>query len=99
VLHGIRPQSPEPYSAVQLLSNSAWRRAGFTSPAYRVRHGLNPSGPGVREIRIRDDAGAFRVVYVVWNVDVVYFLHAIHKNTQQTAQRDLEIATARRRQI
>jgi phage-related protein len=45
----------------------------------QVQHGRNPRdwkpmkavGPGVREIRIRDEAGAFRVVYVANFADAV----------------------------
>jgi len=56
-------------------------------------------GQGVREIRIRDEAGAFRVLYVVKVEDAVYVLHAFHKKTQQTAKRDLDLASGRLRQI
>lgn len=56
-------------------------------------------GPGVREIRIRDEAGAFRVLYVADVEDSVYVLHAFQKKTQQTAKRDLDLAAARFRQI
>lgn len=56
-------------------------------------------GPGVREIRIRDDAGAFRVLYVMQRAEAVYVLHAFQKKTQQTAKRDLDLAAARLREI
>ena len=36
---------------------------------------MNMIGQGVREIRIRDEAGAFRVVYVAKFSDAVYVLH------------------------
>lgn len=52
-------------------------------------------GTGVREIRIRDDTGAFRVVYVATLPEAVYVLHAFQKRTEQTAQRDIELARAR----
>lgn len=74
---------------------------------HKIQLGLEPSdwkpmttiGPGVREIRIRDEAGAFRIIYVTKIEDAVYVLHAFQKKTQQTAKRDLDIATARLRQI
>lgn len=74
---------------------------------HKVQQGIEPSdwkpmasvGPGVREIRIRDEAGAFRVLYIAKIEDVVYVLHAFQKKTQQTAKRDLELAAARLRQI
>jgi phage-related protein len=52
-------------------------------------------GSGVREIRIRDETGAFRVMYVTKLDDVVYVLHAFQKKTQQTARRDLDLAVQR----
>ncbi len=52
-------------------------------------------GPGVREIRIRDEAGAFRVIYLATVGDAVVVLHALQKKTQQTAQRDIDLATTR----
>ena len=74
---------------------------------YKVQLGLEPSdwkpmktiGPGVREIRIRDEAGVFRVLYVAHTADTVYVLHAFQKKTQQTAKRDLDLAASRLRQI
>jgi len=68
-----------------------------------VQFGLVPSdwksmkslGPGVREIRIREAAGAFRVVYVATLPEAVYVLHAFQKKTQATAKRDLELAALR----
>jgi phage-related protein len=53
----------------------------------------------VREVRIRDEAGAFRVIYIATLADAVYVLHAFQKKTPQTAQRDLDLAAARLRQI
>ncbi len=52
-------------------------------------------GTGVREIRVRDAAGAFRVIYIATWADAVYVLHAFQKKTQQTSKRDLMIAETR----
>lgn len=52
-------------------------------------------GIGVQEIRIRDEAGAFRVIFVARFVDAVYVLHCFNKKTQKTAKSDLEIASQR----
>ncbi len=52
-------------------------------------------GRGVREIRIRDEAGAFRVFYVVESGDAVYVLHAFQKKTQRTSKQDLDKGKAR----
>jgi phage-related protein len=52
-------------------------------------------GSLVREIRIRDQAGAFRVIYVATRPEAVYVLHAFQKKTQATSKRDLDLAEAR----
>lgn len=70
-----------------------------------VQHGCDPSdwkpmksiGTGVREIRVRDAAGAFRVLYVAMLTDAVYVLHAFQKKTRATAKRDLDVAALRLR--
>jgi phage-related protein len=56
-------------------------------------------GAGVREIRIRDMAGAYRVIYIASFADAIHVLHAFEKKTQKTARRDLELAAARLRQL
>ena len=52
-------------------------------------------GKGVEEIRVWDDAGAFRVIYTTRLADVVYVLHAFQKKTQATSKRDIGTAKAR----
>lgn len=54
-------------------------------------------GAGVREIRIREAAGAYRVIYLASIGDSVVVLHAFQKKTQQTPQRDIELAASRLR--
>ena len=56
-------------------------------------------GPGVREIRVQDEAGAFRVIYIAKIRNSVYVLHAFQKKTQQTSKRDLDLAISRLKQI
>jgi phage-related protein len=56
-------------------------------------------GAGVREIRIRDTAGAYRVIYIASFADAIHVLHAFEKKTQKTARRDLELAATRLRQL
>lgn len=60
---------------------------------------IRTAGSNVREIRIRDEAGAFRVLYITNVGDAVYVLHAFQKKTQQTAKKDIDLAAARLRQI
>jgi phage-related protein len=56
-------------------------------------------GKGVREIRVRDTAGAFRVLYVTKLADIIYVLHCFQKKTQTTNQTDLDIAGKRYREL
>ncbi len=56
-------------------------------------------GPGVREIRVRDTAGAFRVLYVARFEDAVYVLHCFQKKAQKTRKSDLDLATRRYRDL
>lgn len=54
-------------------------------------------GPGVREIRIREASGAFRVIYLATMGDSVLVIHAFQKKTQQTPQKDIDLAASRLR--
>ncbi|MFN7572825.1 MAG: type II toxin-antitoxin system RelE/ParE family toxin [Betaproteobacteria bacterium] len=73
----------------------------------QVQHGLEPNdwkplpavGPGVKELRIRDDAGAFRVVYVAKLPAAVYVLHCFGKKSQKTPKADLDLAAKRYREL
>ena len=56
-------------------------------------------GAGVREIRIRDGIGAYRVIYIVTLADAIHVLHAFQKKSQRTAQRDLALVAARLRAL
>lgn len=80
---------------------SARREAGYQLD--RVQHGNEPPdwkpmpevGQGVREIRIRDAAGAFRVIYVANFSDTIYVLHCFQKKTQKTRKMDVDLAAKR----
>lgn len=56
-------------------------------------------GKDVEEIRVWDEAGAFRVVYTARLADSVYVLHAFQKKTQTTSPRDIETAKNRFAQL
>ncbi|KRA07678.1 type II toxin-antitoxin system RelE/ParE family toxin [Pseudomonas sp. Root569] len=56
-------------------------------------------GMGVKEIRITEESGAFRVFYVVNRPEAVYVLHALRKTTQKTEGRDIELARARLQEL
>ncbi len=73
----------------------------------QVQHGFEPDdwkpmnavGQGVREIRIHDMAGAFRVIYVAKFADAVYVLHCFQKKTEKTSKADLDLAAKRYRDL
>jgi len=52
-------------------------------------------GPGVREIRVRDSSGAFRVVFLASRPEAIYVLHCFQKKTRKTAPADIELAQQR----
>lgn len=84
---------------------SARREAGHQLD--QVQHGQEPDdwkpmptiGQGVREIRIRDATGAFRIVYVAKFANAVYVLHCFQKKTQKTSKPDLDLAESRYRDL
>jgi phage-related protein len=77
---------------LRAFPKAARREAGYQLD--RVQHGREPDdwkpinaiGRGVREIRIRDAAGAFRVLYAAKFGDAVYVLHCFQKKTQKTSK-------------
>jgi len=52
-------------------------------------------GRGVREIRLEDRAGAFRVIYIATFADAIFVLHAFQKKKRATPKRDLNLAISR----
>jgi phage-related protein len=84
---------------VRAFPEAARQRAGFE--LYRVQQGLEPTdwppmadvGAGVREIRVQTGQQR-RVLYVAKFAEAIYVLHAFEK-TQQTVQRDLDLARQR----
>lgn len=60
---------------------------------------MNTVGAGVKEIRVRDEAGAFRVMYIAKFADAVYVLHCFQKKTQKTSKVDLDMAAERYREL
>ena len=52
---------------------------------------------GIREIRVCEASGAHRVIYLGALPDRVLVLHAFQKQTQQTAQKHIDLATRRLR--
>lgn len=56
-------------------------------------------GPGVREIRVREKSGAYRVIYVAKFARAVYVLHCFQKKTQKSAPKDLALAKRRYKEL
>lgn len=89
------------YNDLRAFPLNARRDAGYQLD--KVQRGLEPNdwkpmatvGRGVREIRIREDDGAFRVIYVASLGDSIYVLHAFQKKSQKTSVKDLNLAKAR----
>ena len=90
---------------LRAFPEAARREAGYQLD--QVQHGREPDdwkpmnavGPGVREIRIRDATGAFRVLYVAKFEDAIYMLHCFQKKTQKTSKADLNLAAQRYRDL
>ena len=59
---------------------------------------MAPVGAGVCEIRVRDAAGQYRVIYVATFRNAVYVLHAFQKKSEKTAGADMELARRRYRE-
>ena len=84
---------------------SARRRAGHE--LFMVQVGREPEdfkplptvGPGAYEIRVRGEAGAFRVIYVAKLEHAVYVLHAFQKKTRETPRADIDLAAKRYRLV
>jgi phage-related protein len=60
---------------------------------------MNPVGQGVREVRIRDASGAFRIIYIAKFASAVYVLHCFQKKAEKTSKADLDLATKRYRDL
>jgi phage-related protein len=90
---------------LRAFPQAACREAGYQ--LNRVQHGREPDdwkpmntvGRGVREIRIRNAAGAFRMLYVAQFDDAIYVLHCFQKKTQKTSKADLNLAALRYRDL
>lgn len=92
-------------AALLQFPRSARREAGFQLD--KVQRGYDPDdwkplktvGSGVNEIRVRDAAGAYRVVYIARFAHAVYVLHCFRKQSRQTSAGDIELARSRYKQL
>ena len=77
---------------LRAFPEAARRQAGYQLD--QIQHGREPDdwkpmntvGRGVREIRIRDAAGAFRVLYVAKFDHAIYVLHCFQKKDAENEQ-------------
>lgn len=93
------------YDDFLAFPEDARRTAGFQLG--KVQAGIEPDdwkpfdsvGAGVKEIRIREASGSYRVMYVTKFEEAVYVLHCFQKKTQATSERDKAIAEVRYRAV
>ncbi|MGF6966240.1 phage-related protein [Paraburkholderia sp. WC7.3g] len=93
------------YRDLLAFPDEARRLAGFQ--LHKIQSGLDPDdwkpidsiGAGTREIRIRDEDGIFRVMYVTKYAEALYVLHCFQKKTQKLGPHDRKIAETRYRAI
>lgn len=83
------------------LSGEARESAGYQ--LFKVQQGkeaddwkpLSTIGGGVHEIRVRDQSGSYRVLYVAKFDEAVYVLHVFEKRSQRTPKDDIYLAKQR----
>ncbi len=81
------------------------REAGYQID--RLQNGLLPDnfkpmssvGSAAAEIRIWDEAGTFRVIYVAKFANAVYVLHCFQKKSQKKTKKDIDLAAKRYRDL
>jgi phage-related protein len=86
---------------LRAFPEDAKREAGYQID--RVQKGLEPDdfkpmttvGRSVYEVRVRDQSGAFRVIYIAKFESCVYVLHCFQKKTEKTSRKDLDLAKNR----
>lgn len=84
---------------------TARREAGYQLD--RVQRGLEPDdskpmnrvGQGVQEIRVSEETGAFRILYVAKFADAVYVLHCFQKKARKTPEKDTALASRRYKEL
>ena len=70
---------------------------------FKVQQGKEPDdwkpmptvGAGVQEIRVWDESGTYRMLYVAKFEEAVYLLHVFEKRSQKTAKGDIQLAKSR----
>lgn len=92
-------------AALREFSVDARQVAGFQLD--KVQRGLEPDdwkpmatvGSGVKELRVWEEAGTFRVIYLAKLAEAVYVLHCFQKKTEQTSEKDIRLARVRYKKL
>jgi len=82
-------------------------RSKFGSDVFNLQRGERPLsfrpmpsvGSGVMELKQRDAAGWYRIIYLSRVNDTLYMLHAFKKQSTKTSKNDLEVAKSRLRDV
>ena len=56
---------------------------------------LSTVGPGVNEIRVWEESGTYRVLYMAKFEEAVYVQHVFEKQSQKTPKGDIRLAKSR----
>ena len=100
---------------IEFIGNSLYALRSFPLEARqdtgyqldKVQRGLEPDnwkpmntiGSGVKEIRVTDEQGQFRVIYIAKLIDAIYVLHCFKKKTQKTSLADIDLARSRYKEL
>ena len=90
-----------PWGDLRELPDDAKETAGHQ--LFKVQQGKEPDdwkpmptvGAGVNEIRVRDESGIYRILYVAKFEEAIYVLHVFEKRSQKTSKGDIQLAKGR----
>ena len=90
---------------LRTLPHRAQQDLGYA--LYRVQLGQMPPdskpmktvGPGVFELREKDERASYRVFYLKKIAGVIYVLHCFEKRTAQTERKDIQVAKERLKRL
>ena len=82
---------------IKSFPQAAKRNTGYQLD--KIQNGKEPSdwkpvntiGTGVREIRIKDKEGIYRVIYISKFKQSIYVLHAFKKKARKTSKHDIDV--------
>ncbi len=67
--------------------------------SFPLSRNLSSIKPGLHELRFRDRAGQFRVIYFIRQSEAIYLLHAFRKKTQELPRKEQELILKRIREL